>query len=100
MPTDMTQRKSASQLQAATLAAPFSFTKNMPVLKLPGGAYFSAHQFGNLLFDVESDPLQLTPLHDSKKEAELLEAMTAEMVAADAPEEQYVRLGISRSGHA
>lgn len=94
MPTDMNDRKPVSQLKEASLAEPFSFTKEMPVLKLPAGAYFDAHQFGNLLYDVENDPRQLHPIVDDRKEAELLQALVAEMKAADAPSEQYQRLGL------
>ena len=46
---------------------------------------------------MEYDPLQLHPLQDFQKEAELLEALRAEMEAADAPLEQYQRLGIRES---
>lgn len=94
MPTDMNNRKPLAQLKAAALAEPFPFTKELPVLKLPAGAYFSAYRFGNLLFDVEHDPFQLHPFQDSQKEEELLNALRAEMEAAAAPQEQYERLGI------
>ena len=94
MPTDMNNRKPLAQLKAAALAEPFPFTKELPVLKLPAGAYFSAYRFGNLLFDVEHDPFQLHPFQDSQKEKELLNALRAEMEAAAAPQEQYERLGI------
>ena len=94
MPTDMNSRKPLAQLKAATLADPFPFTKELPVLKLPASAHFSAYRFGDMLFDVEHDPLQLHPLQDSQKEKELQKALRTEMGAVDAPQEQYERLGI------
>lgn len=96
MPTDMNDRKPIKQLQAATLAKPFSFTKEMPVLKLPAGVYFSAHKFGDMLFDVQADPLQLTPVQNAEKEQEMRRALVREMAAAGAPEEQYERLGLTK----
>ncbi len=97
MPTDMVNRKTGKQLEAAALAKPFSFTKNMPVLQLPYGPTASnAHRFGNALYDLEKDPLQLSPIQDPEKERELINAMMREMAACDAPEEQYERLGLIR----
>ena len=94
MPTDMNKRKPKLQMERATLAEPFSFTKNMPVLKLPTRTYFNAHQYGNALYHLAEDPNQLSPIENKEKEQELIAAMKREMEALDAPAEQYERLGI------
>lgn len=95
MPTDMNTRKNGSQLEHSELAGPFSFTKNMKVLKIPyTSTYFNAYKYGNALYDLDQDPLQLSPLQDSQKEAMMIEALREEMKKCEAPEEQYERLGI------
>ncbi len=94
MPTDMNKRKPKLQMERATLAEPFSFTKNMPVLKLPTRTYFNAHQYENALYHLAEDPNQLSPIENKEKEQELIAAMKREMEALDAPVEQYERLGI------
>lgn len=97
MPTDMVQRKTGKQLEKATLSAPFSFTKNMPLLRLPfGPASFSAYQSGSALYDVAHDPFQLTPIQNPEKEQEFMQALSREMIACDAPAEQYQRIGIPK----
>ncbi len=94
MPTDMNKRKPKLQMEQATLAEPFSFTKNMPVLRLPTRTYFNAHQYGHALYHLSEDPNQLSPIENPEKEQELIAAMKREMEALEAPKEQYERLGI------
>lgn len=95
MPTDMTQRKNATQLAHSVLHEPFTFTKEMNVLKLPYNlGYMNPHKFGNALYDLVSDPLQLHPINDPIKEEKMITALIKEMRACDAPKEQYERLGL------
>jgi len=99
MPTDMNKRKRGDQLEHASLAEPFDFTKNMPVLKLPfARTYKQAYSHGNALYDLDRDPLQLSPVTDEKEEQRMLRAMAEEMKALSAPREQYERLGIREYG--
>lgn len=95
MPTDMNCRKNAAQLTSSSLREPFPFTKGMNVLKLPYTAgLWNAHRFGNLLYDLTADPLQLQPLEEPEKESEMIAALVKELEKCDAPKEQYERLGI------
>lgn len=99
MPTHVTSHFSAEELRTATLAPPFGFTREMPLLKVWARHLRKAdfHGFGNLLFDIDADPGQEHPLVSEEVERTMLEYMVALMEANEAPEEQYERLGIDRS---
>lgn len=95
MPTDMNRRKDGRQLEKAELSEPLPFTKNMPVLKLPFKVRgTNPYQFGNALYDLKNDPLQLNPVDDPETEKKMIQAMKEEMIRFNAPEEQFERLGI------
>ncbi|MDX9979871.1 MAG: sulfatase [Lentisphaeria bacterium] len=95
MPTHMHRFFSPQELGAAQLAPPFAFTKNYPVLRCPARPFFrSQHEFGNLLFDLATDPEQEHPIDDPAVEARMIQLMVAGMQANDAPAEQYERLGL------
>ena len=47
-----------------------------------------------MLFDVIKDPGQEHPIHDPETEQRMVENMIRLMEENDAPEEQYVRLGL------
>lgn len=76
------------------------FGKGCKVMKIPnrsrlGNATFgSSFQYGNLLFDLENDPEQLSPINDPELEAEIVNQLILTMAECDAPEEQYERLGL------
>lgn len=103
MPTHMNARFSVDELSQATLAAPFDFTKGVPLLKVPGAVspgHLSLHpQFykdtQTALYDMTTDPLQLHPLDDPATEARLTQAMIGLMAACDAPAEAFTRLGLT-----
>jgi chorismate mutase len=46
------------------------------------------------LFDLEADPKQDNPLDDPEREKRMADLLKNAMEAADAPEEQYERLGL------
>ncbi|WP_240941190.1 sulfatase/phosphatase domain-containing protein [Paenibacillus sp. HB172176] len=94
MPAHMRGLFKESELLAMELAEPFSFTKGFKTMKTPAQARSEAHPFGTLLFDLERDPGQLYPIKDSDIEVGLLEEMARLMKDADAPSEQYERLGM------
>lgn len=102
MPTHMSTRFTIQELEGATLSAPLPFTKNSPVLRVPGiekspmrflapGFYADCQ---TVLYDVQRDPRQQQPLVDAAVEARLREAMVRLMRRHDAPEELYRRLGL------
>jgi arylsulfatase A-like enzyme len=93
MPTKMRGYLPLDRLAEATLAPPFSFTKGCPVLKIPvhsGGGY----EYGTRLFDTEADPGQETPLSDGAVEKTMVDHLVRLLQWADAPAEQFVRLGL------
>lgn len=53
----------------------------------------------DLLFDLEADPKQLSPLQDRETEQRMLRLMAELMLENDAPEEQYARIGIQKPAH-
>lgn len=96
MPSDMKKPFPAARLRRAQLAPPFSFTQGMPLLRVPAKEWspidFAAH--GNMLFDLSTDPGQLTPIHSAAEEARLAAQMKELMQENDAPAEEYIRLGL------
>ncbi|MHA7581822.1 sulfatase [Paenibacillus vandeheii] len=95
MPTHMANRFTIDQLSDVVLQAPFSFTKGVQTLKVQATSFNLSHSFGTLLFDVLEDPLQQNPLEDKKVEENMIAMLKDLMSANDAPEEQYIRLGLT-----
>jgi arylsulfatase A-like enzyme len=97
MPCHMTHTLSPKQLRYATLAEPFEFTKNCPLLKIPTGAWREdlLTKFGTILFDTQADPQQRTPLDDEAAENEMLAHLVRLMHESQSPPEQFQRLGLS-----
>lgn len=96
MPTLMRNFFGKGQLEKAELTKEFSFTKDIPILKTPASTHFSSFRFGNKLFDKENDPKQLNKLQDADKELEMVELMRELMLQAEAPVEQFERIGIHK----
>jgi arylsulfatase A-like enzyme len=97
MPTHMRARFSASELQNIELSEPFQFTKGCKTMKIEAGSGFvNAYQYGTKLFDLKSDPGQLTEIEDIEAETKLLNQMVRLMKDNDAPQEQYERLGLPK----
>lgn len=96
MPLDMTAPIPTEKLSRAELAPPFSFTKGCPVLKIPSGVWqgCSPECLDTALFDLETDPGELHPLHDAETEARMKALMKKLMEQNDAPKEQFARLGL------
>lgn len=80
----------------------FQFTRQSPVMRInanhdlmpKNSCYeFDKHmEWGDVCFDLKSDPKQLTPLHEEHIKVRLLEKMYVLMQENDAPKEQYERL--------
>ncbi|MEJ1154746.1 sulfatase [Microbacterium marmarense] len=94
MPMHMNQMFSVEELSKAELVEPLSFSKDVPVLKLPAGAWGSPTAFGTLLYNLDTDPDELDPLKDPGLELTMIRLMVKAMGEADAPAEQYARLGL------
>jgi len=96
MPTHMRHSFGIDELAKIEIAEPFEFTKGCRTMKIKGRPWRDYQQYGNLLFDIEADPLQLHPLNDEKIEKQMIELMIELMKANDAPIEQYERLGLGQ----
>jgi hypothetical protein len=95
MPTHMRRPFGLDELQGITLAAPFSFTKGVQTLKIPGRVWPGLHSLETLLWDLQADPAQDQPLHDPVVEARMVQLLVQLMRENDAPPEQFVRLGLA-----
>ncbi|MFD0514356.1 hypothetical protein ACFQ0Q_36650 [Streptomyces aureus] len=98
MPTRMRGRFSPAELADLELADPFSFTKNVRTVRVPGRSLLNPYHHGTLLFDLENDPEQHTPLVDDAAELRMASLMVDLMRANDAPPSQYERLGLPAEG--
>ncbi|MFI6713670.1 sulfatase [Kribbella sp. NPDC050470] len=98
MPTHMRARFTPQELHDASLVAGFGFTKGAPLLRVPSQALGNPWWHGSLLFDLEHDPQQRTPLADDDLELRMAGLLVDEMRRNDAPAEQFVRLGLPADG--
>jgi arylsulfatase A-like enzyme len=98
MPTHMRSMFKVNELQNTTMAAPFTFTKGCPVMKIEANTVLSQYQYGDRLYDLVTDPNQESPVDDPKREAEILTALRELMQSSDAPMDEFIRLGIPRTG--
>lgn len=89
------------------LVSGFGFTKGVPVMRIPTSGKTSPNnscyqyedhmRYGDLLFDLEADPDQNEPVHNSELEGQLLAAMRGLLEENEAPGELFERIGIERS---
>lgn len=98
MPTHMRSRFEPSEFIGAELMEGFSFTKGAPVLRLPGWTMRGPAEFGTLLYDLEADPGQTTPLRDVALELRMADLLVRLMRENDAPPSQFERLGLPATG--
>ncbi|MCI5773013.1 MAG: sulfatase [Erysipelotrichaceae bacterium] len=96
MPTRMRNYFEERNLKQATLDDTFACFRNYPVLKVRAKAMFSSYRFGNKLFDLACDEKQKHNLEDPELELKMIEKMRILMLANEAPQEQYVRLGMHK----
>jgi len=106
MPTHMrNQFYPAEFIDKTELHPGFEFTKGVPVLKIRSPkpwAAANAKSSGSkitvmetVLWDLEKDPKQENRLQDGATEKRMVEHLVREMKAAEAPAEQFVRLGLA-----
>ncbi len=104
MPTLMRGFHYTDRLGQATLAEPFAFTLGISPLKIPQTPHPNRNGGGrpqvfpieeDMLYDLNADPKQQHPLHDEVVQSRLEQLMVDAMQRADAPAEQYERIGFS-----
>lgn len=96
MPTHMRARFRPEELRKAEFAKPFAFTKGCHVLRIPCTAKTVAGLApgDSLLFDLQSDPGETTPLRNEEIELRLKTAMVELLRENDAPHELYTNYGL------
>ena len=94
MPTHMRRTFAVQELQDIRLAEPFSFTKGCRTMQIAGRSWMNPHDFGTMLFDLQTDPNEERPIRDAKAEARMIEHLVRLMRENDAPPEQFERLGL------
>jgi arylsulfatase A-like enzyme len=94
MPSHLRRRFQPEELQEIELAPAFEFSKGCPVMRIEGRPWMDPHPFGNLLFDLATDPDQESPIEDPETEARMIRILTELMREHDAPPDQYQRLGL------
>ncbi|ASO99982.1 sulfatase [Enterobacter hormaechei subsp. xiangfangensis] len=96
MPIKMNTRFDVAELHALTLAPPFRFTKGVSTLRIPAKEkYQGINRTGHLLFDLYTDPQQLSPIKDDAIETRMIALLVRLLHESDAPAEQFVRLGLT-----
>jgi arylsulfatase A-like enzyme len=106
MPTHIFEPFSVEELRSATLAAPFDFTKGVPLLKVPVTSRSPINNnYGpgallekdTRLYDLDTDPRQQVPIRDEGVENRLRRLMAGLMTDNDAPPEAFARLCLTQS---
>lgn len=102
MPTHQQGFFTAEELKDTTLESPLSFTKGIPVMRIPvqsrlaNATFCNSFQYGSKLFDLLNDPEQCSAVDNPEIEVKMIKALIEKMEIADAPNEQYQRLGLSK----
>jgi len=98
MPTHMRGMFRKEELDTVELAGPFRFTKGIRVMKV---TYPPDHQRlrtddirKTFLFDLRKDPCQKNPIQDQAVEEMMIDHLVRLMKEADAPPDQFERLGL------
>ena len=106
LPLHMFEMFSLKELKEAdrTLSDAFSFTKGAPVMKIPATPESSPQntcymyddhlKYGDLLFDLQTDPREENPIQDPAVESRMVEAMSRLLHSSEAPPELYERIDI------
>lgn len=104
MPMHIKELFTVEELRAARLSDPQRFTKGVPLLQVPAtpkSPQYNLHGPGaqhdtqTVLFDLASDPDQLSPITDEATTRRLTAQMVELMRLNDAPPEYFERLGLT-----
>ncbi len=107
MPAHIKKYMHAEEIRQADdeLCRDLEFADHIPVLRIPVDEQYdkkryysySGHmKYGTMLFDRQTDPKQEHPLEDLETEEKMKKKMIRAMEEAEAPDEQYIRLGLKR----
>lgn len=103
MPTHMRGFFGIEELEHMTFSEPFTFTKGIKTLKVPArkvrnaNGEISSDIFKTFIYDLKTDEKQEHPITDEALENKLKQEMIELMKESEAPEEQYLRMGLGSS---
>lgn len=101
MPVRMKKAFSLALFQEPIASRTFNFTKGCHLMQIPvaggmpGGEDMTL-DFATKLYDLEKDPHQMAPILDADVEERFCVELNRHFIDLDAPEEQWVRLGLTR----
>jgi arylsulfatase A-like enzyme len=81
-------------LDTMTLKSGNRFTNQYPYTELEVPNMVDSYSMGHLLFDLQKDPKQNTPIYDKELEQIMLEKLVKIMQQIEAPESEFIRLGL------
>lgn len=98
MPTHMRSMFAPHELSEIEVVGPFGFSNRAKMMRLPvkAASFNNPAFFGSKLFNLDVDPNQLEEIDDVTVELAMIEAIRQKMLDNEAPDEQYVRLGIPK----
>jgi hypothetical protein len=64
------------------------------LMKSPDKTYVDPVRYGDLLFDIEKDPMQENPLNDKAIMKKMCKKLREEMEKIEAPKEEFIRIGL------
>ncbi|MGE9291251.1 MAG: sulfatase, partial [Puniceicoccales bacterium] len=94
LPVHFRGRWTEEDWKGAELVSPLPFSKNMPVIRRPAPNHNVSSLPSHLLFDLEKDPGQESPVDQKEIESRITERMTMLMKEAHSPEEILKRYGL------
>jgi arylsulfatase A-like enzyme len=100
MPTHMRSRFTVDELSDWEPAPPFSFTKGLRTMRVEavGNFRINSWQHGTLLWDLQTDPSQSTPILDGDVELRMIGLLVTLLRENDAPASVFARLGLPLTG--
>ena len=97
MPTNICGFFSAEQLARAEMTPGCRMTNSLPCMKIPAFSFYHAEKFGDRLYDLRVDPAEQHNILTDQNRGEWEERLARALQEADAPAEEYERLGIKQT---
>jgi len=98
MPCHMRGPFSIEELKSAEFSEPFAFTRGVRQYKVPAENADYLYAAGSMLFDLQNDPEETSPVENEAEEMRMLRLLQKMMRNNEAPREQFERMGIPYDG--
>lgn len=96
IPNHMNWRFSKEELSDIKVTGQFSFTDGIQLMKLPAKVGLGEALQKDLLFDLQADPRQMTPICSEEIKKEMETALSRILQQREAPAEQWERMGLKK----